>query len=378
VKRWFILAPAAFLAILAAPALASTSGSSVVPPVQARAYYLAGDDGAVLAARNARQKRAIASITKLMTVVVALERTALADVVRVPPGASRVGESTVYLLPGERMTVADLARAALVPSANDAATALAIHAGGGSLAHFVALMNEKAAALGLSDTHFVNPHGLDAPGHVSSARDATLLVRYALGVPFIRASLERTSLTLPGRGTFRTTDDLLRNWAPLVGGKTGHTVEAGWSQAAGASLEGATVYGAVLGSDTRAQRNRGLESLLRYGLGLYEPVRTLERGKPYAEAETDGGPAVALVAPRGAVAHLRRGTKLVERISIPAIVALPVRQGARIGRIEVWAGGRQLASSPLVAASAVTEPGALGKAWWYTRATARNLWGLIT
>lgn len=376
--RWFILAPAALLAILAAPALASTSGSGAVPPVQARAYYLTGDDGAVLAARNARQKLAIASITKLMTVVVALERAELADVVRVPAGASRVGESTVYLRPGEKMTVADLARAALVPSANDAATALAIHAGGGSLARFVALMNEKAAALGLSDTHFANPHGLDAPGHVSSARDATLLVRYALGVPFIRSSLERTSLTLPGRGTFRTTDDLLRNWGPLLGGKTGHTEKAGWSQAAGATLGGATVYGAVLGSDTRAQRNRGLESLLRYGLGLYESVRALGRGMPYAEAETDWGSTVTLVAPRSMVVHVRRGTELVERISNPAVVALPVRKGDRIGRIEVWADGRRLASSPLVAASSVSDPGFFAKAWWYTRATAQNLWGLVT
>ena len=123
----------------------------------------------------------------------------------------------------------------LIPSANDAATALALHVGNGSTARFVSLMNAKARELGLVDTTFVNPHGLDERGHVSSARDATVLVRYALGVPSIREALARTSYSLAGRQQFPTTDDLLASWPPLVGGKTGHTEDAGWSEAAAAS-----------------------------------------------------------------------------------------------------------------------------------------------
>ena len=131
----------------------------------------------------ADRSRAIASITKLMTALVVLEHAQLDDVVRVSPQAAGIGESTVYLRAGEELTVAELLRATLIPSANDAAEALALHVGRGSADRFVGLMNAKAEQLGLSDTHFENPHGLDEPGHVSSARDVTALVRYALGIP---------------------------------------------------------------------------------------------------------------------------------------------------------------------------------------------------
>ena len=118
----------------------------------------------VLAARAPDARRAPASITKLMTVMVALEHTRLDDVVTVTPEAARVGESSIALRVGEHLPVRDLAIAALVPSANDAATALAVHVGHGSVPRFVALMNAKARALGLRSTHFENPHGLDQRG----------------------------------------------------------------------------------------------------------------------------------------------------------------------------------------------------------------------
>ncbi|MCS7008286.1 MAG: serine hydrolase, partial [Gaiellaceae bacterium] len=192
-------------------------------------------------------------MTKLMTAAVALERAPLSEVVVVDRRVAAIGESTAYLRPGERLTVADLIRATLIPSGNDGALALAYHVGGGSLERFVELMNAKARALGLSDTRFQNPHGLDEPGHVSSARDATLLLRYALGIPFLRETLGREEVELPGGRRVPTTDDLLASWPPLVAGKTGHTALAGWSQAAAARGRGATVYGAVLGAPTRAE-----------------------------------------------------------------------------------------------------------------------------
>ena len=234
-----------------------------------------------------------------MTAIVVLERARLSDVVRVSSRAARVGESTVYLRAGEELTVAALLRAMLVPSANDAAEALALHVGKGSTSRFVALMNAKGDELGLVDTNFENPHGLDARGHVSSARDATILVRYALGVPFIRDALDRSTVVLPGGRDFPTTDDLLVSWPALVGGKTGHTREAGWSQAAGASAGGATVYGAVLGSDTRSSRNGALRDLPTYGLEQYRRIAAIDPGRGYAEAETGYGKGpVELVAPR--------------------------------------------------------------------------------
>jgi D-alanyl-D-alanine carboxypeptidase (penicillin-binding protein 5/6) len=338
-----------------------------------------GEDGAVLGQRYARQSRAIASITKLMTAIVVLERARLSDVVRVSPRVARVGESTVYLRAGEELLVADLVRAMLIRSANDAAQALAIHVGRGSVDRFVAWMNAKAERLGLGDTSFENPHGLDMRGHVSSARDATLLVRYALGVPFLRDALGRSRVSLPGGRTFPTTDDLLESWPPLVGGKTGHTRAAGWSEAAAASAGGATVYGAVLGSDTRDARNGALRELLTYGLSRYRRVRVIDPSRVYAEADTGyGRPAAQLVARRAAVRTLLVGTPLVERVVAPESVSLPVAKGQRLGRLEVYDGKHLVASTELVAAAAVSEPGPLGKALWFATRTAENVWEMVT
>ena len=380
--RRALLAVVALLAALAAPVQASSADSTLTadaPRVAASAWYLLGEDGAVLAQSNATRGRAIASITKLMTAIVVLERASLSDVVHVSPRAAGVGESTVYLRAGEDITTAALLRAMLVRSANDAAEALALHVGKDSTTRFVALMNAKARELGLADTNFENPHGLDAPGHVSSARDATALVRYALGVSFIRDALSRSTVSLPGGRVFPTTDDLLVSWPALVGGKTGHTRDAGWSQAAAARAGGVTVYGTVLGSDTRSSRNDALRELLAFGLTQYRRITAIDSKRVYGLAKTGyGRPSVELVAPRADVRTVRVGTPLVERVVSPSSVALPVRKGQRLGRVEVYDGNRLVASSNLVAAASVAEPGLLGKARWYATQTADNLWGIFT
>jgi D-alanyl-D-alanine carboxypeptidase (penicillin-binding protein 5/6) len=370
------VAVAAFAAFLQA---SSGAAQTAEPQIAAASWYLVGDDGSVLARSDAGRERAIASITKLMTAVVVLESAQLTDVVRVSPRAALIGESTVYLRSGEELTVADLLRAILIPSANDAAEALALHVGRGSADRFVQLMNAKAEELGLTDTHFENPHGLDEAGHVSSARDATTLVRYALGVPFIRDSLSRPSVSLPGGRTFPTTDDLLESWAPLVAGKTGHTQEAGWSQAAAAERAGVTVYGTVLGSDSRGTRNEALRELLTYGLDQYRRVQVIDQGRVYAEAVAGyGQPDVHLLAPRTIVRAVRNDRALVERIVVPPALRLPVAKGQILGRVEVYDGNRLVAASNLVADKAVAEAGFLAKAKWYVTQTAKNLWGMLT
>jgi serine-type D-Ala-D-Ala carboxypeptidase (penicillin-binding protein 5/6) len=378
--RRALFAAVALAAALAAPVRASSADSQPAEPqIAAASWYLVGEDGSVLARGNPGEPRAIASITKLMTAAVVLERARLTDVVQVSSRAAGVGESTVYLRTGEELTVAELLRATLIPSANDAAEALALHVGKGSVDRFVELMNAKAHELGLSETSFENPHGLDETGHVSSARDVTKLVRFALGVPFIRDSLQSSSVTLPGGRTFPTTDDLLQSWGPLVGGKTGHTRDAGWSQAAAARRAGVTVYGTVLGSDTRGARNDALRELLSFGLDQYRRVQVIDRGRVYAEAETGyGQPAVELVARRGIVATVLLGKPLLERVVAPASLALPVAKGEGLGRVEVYEGDRLVASSNLVAAEAVADAGLFAKAKWHVTETARNLWGMVT
>ncbi len=366
------------LAVLATPVQASIEAADP-PTLSAAAWYLVGEDGAVLTQESSRRSRAIASITKLMTAIVALEEARPSDLVRVDSSAAGIGGSTVYLRAGEELSVGELVRAMLIPSANDAATALALHVGDGSLPRFVSLMNAKARELGLVDTTFVNPHGLDEPGHVSSARDATVLVRYALGVSSIRAALEQTSYSLAGRQQFPTTDDLLSSWPALVGGKTGHTEDAGWSEAAGASRGGATVYGTVLGAESREGRNEALRELLEFGLDRYGRVSVIDTNRVYGEADTEYGRSrVELVAPQSLLRTVRGGVPLLERTVVPTMVALPVRKGERLGRIEIWEGDRLVASSNLVAAASVSEPGTLGKTAWFAERTADNLWDIVT
>ncbi len=366
------------LAVLATPVQASTE-TAEPPSLPAAAWYLVGEDGAVLAQQSSQRSHAIASITKLMTAIVALEEARPAEPVQVSALAAGVGGSTVYLRGGEVLTVGELVRAMLIPSANDAAVALALHVGDGSTARFVFLMNEKARELGLVDTTFTNPHGLDEPGHVSSARDATVLIRHALGVPSIRFALEASSFTLSGEQEFPTTDDLLARWPPLLGGKTGHTQGAGWSEAAAASRRGATVYGTVLGVDTREGRNDALRTLLEFGLDRYQRVQVIDAGRVYGEADTEYGQTrVELVASSTLVRTVREEVPLLERAYLPSMVGLPVREGERLGRVEVWEGDRRVASSNLIAAESVSEPGNLGKAVWFAERTAENMWELIS
>ncbi len=380
--RSVLFAVIAVASALAIPARGSAENSPQIPApptVAAKAWYVVGEDGAVVAAQDARASRPMASITKLMTAIVTLERARLSDVVTVDPRAARVGESTVYLRAGQRLTVEQLLRGTLVRSANDAAEALALYVGHGSQSRFVAMMNAKARQLGLTGTRYVNPHGLDARGHVSSARDTTQLLRYALGTPFIRRTLASGHVEVPGDGDFPTTDDLLESWPPLIGGKTGHTAQAGWSETAGAEEHGITVYGTVLGSRTETERNEALETLLQYGLDRYRRVVAIDSGKAYAKASTGyGRPDVELVARRAAVRTIPEATPLVVRVAAPTTVPLPVREGQALGSITVFAGDRVVASTKLVAASAVSKPGLGAKLVWYTKRTAHHLWGLVS
>jgi D-alanyl-D-alanine carboxypeptidase (penicillin-binding protein 5/6) len=373
--RSVLLAGAIALFVLVSSA-AATAG---LPRIEARAYYVRGGvDGAVLAERSAHERRSIASITKLMTVLVALDHAALDDVVTVGPDAAGIGESTIFLRPGQRISVRDLAIGALVPSANDAATALAVHAGG-SVARFVTLMNRKARALGLHDTRFANPHGLDQRGHRSSARDVTALLVAALRDPFIRKWSSRPSAVISGGRVVESTDGLIGRLPQLVGGKTGHTNDAGWSQVAAAQEGGVRVAAAVLGAPTEEQRDRELEALLRWGLAQYRPIRAIDSSRAYALVHMPyGRSAVRLVARTTIVRAARVGRPLLERIVAPTGSAFPVRAGELLGEVRVYDGERLVAVSPLVADRTVTEPGVSGKIGWYARRTLHHLVGVVS
>ena len=347
------------------------------PEVTARSYVVAdGRSGEILLSRDARARVPIASITKLMTVLIALERARPNDVVTATAYSAGVGESLIRLRAGEQLTVRELVEASLIQSANDAAWALAAHIGHGDMTRFVGLMNRRAQQLGLRDTHFVRPDGLDVRGHVSSARDVTELARIAMRKPLIRELVDEKTATIEGGRRLHTWNDLLYTFPGLVGVKTGHTSAAGWSEVAAARAPGVTVYATLLGGPSRAARNADLAELLRWGLGRFRLVPLVRSGRVYARARLPYGKGrIDLVAPKRVLYATELDRRFVARVVAPASADLPVEEGERLGQVRVYEGGRIVARSPLVAARSVSKPGPLGRAGWYAGETARNIGG---
>jgi D-alanyl-D-alanine carboxypeptidase (penicillin-binding protein 5/6) len=346
------------------------------PPVTGRAYLVQnGVTGEVLARSHDRERLPIASITKVMTVLVALQHADLDEVVTVSRGAAEVGESSIYLAKGERLTVRDLVEAALIQSANDAAVALAEHVAGTEAA-FVQLMNEEAQKLRLRDTHFANPDGLDALGHYSSAHDVTRLARIAMKNPVIRDVVGRSTATIAGGRTLTTWNDLLGRFPGVFGVKTGHTAGAGWSEVAAARAHGVTVYATLLGGQTREGRNADLSELLAWGLSRYRIVNLVIPGRVYATTAVPyGRKPLALAVGGRAIRIVRIDRPLVERIVAPTAVSLPVRKGQRLGEVRVYAGPRLLARRPLIATRSIARPGLVGRTGWYAARTLHHVAG---
>jgi serine-type D-Ala-D-Ala carboxypeptidase (penicillin-binding protein 5/6) len=363
---------------VAAGVLAATATASA-PAVQARAFIVQSSlDGSTLAARAADDPRAMASITKLMTALVALDHVSLDDTVVVPAAAASVGESTIYLRPGQRVTVRDLVIGTLVPSANDAATALALHAADGSLPRFVRWMNAKARALGLQETSFRNPHGLDQEGHHSSARDLAKLLRAALEDPVIRDYATATSATLSYGLEVESTDNLIGRFPGFVGGKTGHTFDAGWSQVAAVQRDGVMITAAVLGEPSEDQRDTDLAALLQFGLASYRPSLVVDTGRIYARMEVGWGlKSVPVIARAEAIRPAPINRPLVERIVVPAVVSLPIRAGQQVGSVVVMDGHRVVARVPLVAGRSVAAPTRWQQGRYLAGRTVHHLFGWL-
>ncbi len=372
--RLFVLAAVAIALVLPAQALAAA------PNPDARAFLVVNaSTGEVLAARNPNARVPIASITKLMTVLVTLEHAKLSDVVRVDRDAAKVGESTINLRAGERLTVHDLVAAALIQSANDAAVALAQYVGHGSTPAFIALMNAKARRLGLTNTHFVRPDGLDAKAEYSSAADVVTLAEVAMHNPTIRRIVGERSAIIAGDRHLTTWDDLLGVFPGLIGVKTGHTDNAGWCQVAAVRGDGLTIYTAILGSPSRSRRNADLSLLLAWGLSRYRVTPLVQTGRTYASAGIGyGRKPVALVAEKPLTRSVRLGHPFVERVTAPTVVSLPVAAGQPLGEVRVYQDGRLVGTRRLVAATPARRPGFTGRVGWYAGRTVHHLWGWVS
>jgi D-alanyl-D-alanine carboxypeptidase (penicillin-binding protein 5/6) len=365
---------AAVLAALAFVTAAQAAGTPP-PPVLARAFIVENPGtGEVLAQHGAWTRVPIASITKLMTVLVTLEHAQWRDVVRVRADAAAVGESTVHLRAGERITVGDLVEAALIQSANDAAVALADYVGHGDRKVFVNMMNAKAQELGLDRTHFVRPDGLDVAGHYSTARDVTTLAQVAMRNPRIRAVVRLRTDSIAGGRRLHTWNDLLGVFKGLYGVKTGHTGTAGWCEVAAVRQNGVTLYTTVLGSPTRSQRNTDLASLLRWGISRYRAVWLVPRGHVYLRASIGyGKDSIPIVAARQVARAVRVDKPLVERIVAPRALELPVDRGQRVGEVRIYSGRRLVARQPLIAERSVARPGLASRAGFYAGRTLTHV-----
>ena len=336
------------------------------PQVDARAWSLVdARSGETLVSHAAARRLPIASTTKLMTAYVALKELPLDRVVRAAPYAAEYGESLLNLRPGQRVSVRDLLYGLILRSGNDAAYDLAL-AAAGSERRFVGEMNRYAAALGLSDTHYANPIGLDQRGNYSSAGDLATLARRLLAIPaFARIAASRGAVLRSVRPVRRieSINELLfmRPW--VTGVKTGHTFGALYVLVGSGRRKGVDLVSVAIGAPTDEDRFDDNLELLEYGFRQYERRVPIRAGEPLATASIQyQGEELPLRAARRVAVGLRRGQRLAVDVRAPSEVRGPLRRGARLGTATVLVDGRRAATVALRAARDVPAASVLDRA----------------
>jgi D-alanyl-D-alanine carboxypeptidase (penicillin-binding protein 5/6) len=316
-------------------------------------------DGARLAAHDPSQERSIASTTKLMTAYIALQKLRLGQKLKVPPYQPAPAESVAGLTTGEHLTVRDLLLAMMLPSANDAAETVAVGVGG-SVDDFVGEMNSTAADLGLDDTHYSNPIGLDDIGNYSSAADLATLASRLLEDKRFRDIVSQPEADLESGAIPRhvvTRNTLMLSDPTVDGVKTGHPLDAGYVLVASAKRRGVPLLSVVLGAPSEAARDADSEELLDYGYSLYDERSPFSPGDELATAMAryEDDP-LALVAGGSVSVRARADQDLETKVDAPMEVEGPIDEGERLGRATVTLDGRVVGRVPVVAASAVAAP----------------------
>jgi len=324
--------------------IAAQRAAQQLPPLSAQAALLADSDThQVLATLNAHQPRAIASTTKIMTALLVFERANLADQVVVSPTAL-VGESSMGLVAGETLTVEDLLWGLLLSSGNDAAMALAEHVAGSADA-FAALMNQRAAELGMVNSHFVNPHGLDAPDHTSSAYDLWLVTQAALRYPLFREMVATSAHTAAGRQLFNQ-NELLGSYAGADGVKTGTTLAAGQNVVASVSQNGHREIAVVLGSE---DRYRDATAIFDHFFSFWRWSPAPQLSGPVSWLRSADGRPLRVVAPAPPDLFLPLWQWPLVRPLLVQTVSTPT-PNQPIGVVRWYLGNQLLAEAPAVAA----------------------------
>ena len=323
--------------------------------------------GTVLYEKECHERLAPASVTKVMTMLLIMEalddgRIHLDDQVTASETAAAKGGSQIYLKAGETMPVSDMLKSIAVSSANDCACAMAELIAGSESA-FVEQMNQRAAELGMADTHFVNCTGLDdskeAENHRTSAYDIALMSRQLLKYhPDIKKYTTIWMDTVRG-GTFglSNTNKLIRFYSGATGLKTGFTSGAGYCLSATAKREGMELIAVVMGCESSQKRTADCKALLDYGFATYSVVRPgLKAGRTVAvHLGKQNTVPVELTERREILVDKAKRTSLTARVELAQLVPAPVEKGQQVGTISVYAGEKLLIQLPLAAAQAVAK-----------------------
>lgn len=339
------------------PAIAIDGGPvNLKLPVKG-ALLMSSDTGEVLYEQNRDEILPIASITKIMTMLLLFDeidagRATLTDKVKVSEHAAKMGGSQIWLDPTETFTVEELLKAVCVSSANDAAVALAEHIAG-SEPVFVEMMNRRAKQLNMTDTFFVNACGLDAPGHLSSAYDVALMARAIMRhEELIKYTTIWTDTLRDGQTMLVNTNKLIRSYSGITGLKTGTTGAAGICICATATRDDMSLIAVVLGAEDSDSRFTAARTLLDFGfanfrlakipdLSIYPGEIKIQRGELSAAPLTYMLPKKMLVQKTGEA-------KLTATVNVPKTISAPVPAGMQIGTITLFSGEIMVGEYPII------------------------------
>ena len=340
------------LSLLLAAAVAANPAGLTCPrfsgTVSAEACVLMAADGQCLFEQNADSRRLIASTTKLMTALVCLENADEQDVVTIRERHCLAEGSSMYLKPGERYTVRELLLGLLLSSGNDAALALADHVGG-SMEGFVGLMNRRASQLGLTQTHFENPHGLDAAEHFSTARDLARLMLCCMENPSFRRLVSARTAEIRGL-TLVNHNRLLSLCPDCIGGKTGYTMAAGRCLVSCFERDGLRLVCVTLSDPDDWNDHRRLSDWAFRTFVLRDPAAAAEFDVPVV---TGSRAAVRVMSIESRPLLLPRDAEIELQAELPRFVFAPVKRGESAGTLRVYSLGKLMLECPLIYADDV-------------------------
>jgi D-alanyl-D-alanine carboxypeptidase (penicillin-binding protein 5/6) len=334
------------------------------PQVPARNYILVDyDSGKVLAEKGADKKIEPASITKLMTAYVVYQeviagRLKMSDKVTISKKAWHTGGSRMFVKVGSQVTVEELLKGLIIDSGNDAAVALAEHVGGTEDA-FVQLMNQYAAKLGMTNTHFVNATGLPNPDHLTTARDIATLTAAVIRYHSAYYGLYAQKVLTYNHIKQYNRNKLLWHDSSVDGLKTGHTESAGYCLVASAKRGDMRLISVVLGTDSDNARASVSQSLLNYGFRFYETHKLYGAGDKLSSSRVWYGDnkEVTLGLDHDMYVTIPRGSykSLDASLNVNSKIDAPVRKGASLGTVDVKLGSKDIAKAPLVALQNIDE-----------------------